>query len=79
VCARKYKKSVTKPTCETRRTQTKIRITRRAGMPEPGSFFLTDFGLIGALGPPLFETGADAGVAANVVVGLVARFDGLRI
>jgi hypothetical protein len=40
---------------------------------------LTDFGLMGALGPPLFATGADAGDAANVVVGLLARFGVLRI
>jgi hypothetical protein len=34
--------------CETLRTQTKVRIERRAGMPDPGRFGASFFGLAGA-------------------------------
>jgi hypothetical protein len=63
VCAKKYKNRETKPICEARRTQTRTRITLRAGMLEPGRLgptFLGLVGAIGALGPPLLTNGADA-------------------
>ncbi len=76
VAHRKYKNSPMKPTCDTRRTQTKIRITLRAGKPEPARLGpLVFFGLagavvaIGALGPPLFAVVADAAT----LTGLTAR------
>src|SRR6185369_1914557 len=68
VCAKKYRNRETKPICDARRTQTKARITLRAGMPEPGSFLAAFLGLVGALGPPLLTNVADADAGCTAAV-----------
>src|SRR5450432_1319816 len=74
VRARKNRNKLTKPTCDTRRTQTKIRITLRAGIPDPARLGPAFFGLMGALGPPLFAAaaGADAAFTARGVARALA-------
>src|ERR1700710_1464934 len=76
VAAKNHRNTPRKPTCAARRTQTKIRITLRAGMPDPGSFLPAFFVFRGALGPPLFVNVADA-AAPNTDVGLAASRLGL--
>src|SRR4051812_17637422 len=80
VSTKRKRKSPRNPVCAMRLAQTSMRITLRAGMPEPGRFGPVFFGLAGAVAaaeaePAAVAVDVDAAEAEAAIV--LAGIDGL--